>query len=189
MCQFFSFLSNGKGKFFYIKPEERQEVWDSKDNPDSHSYIVFHHQQKGELAIGNEVEDRLNKYEYVITRNGWEFIADQINTTDDRDKAKSWVQKLFKNPDPLFFDSENACLYCRYVKDIKEMRNRITDSYYAYWYCLHVKDIKEMRDKITNSYAALWYCVEVKDRKEVREKITNPTNKESYKLWKGEQNE
>ena len=44
-------------------------------------------------------------------------------------------------------NSKEAYYYCRDIKDIKEIRDRITNSYWAYWYCIHVKDRKEVRDR------------------------------------------
>jgi hypothetical protein len=45
-------------------------------------------------------------------------------------------------------NSEEAYLYCRYVKDRKEIRDRITDSYDAYLYCRDVEDRPEIRKLI-----------------------------------------
>ena len=59
------------------------------------------------------------------------------------------------------------------IEDRKEMRDRITGSYYAYRYCKNVKDTKEIRDKITDSYSAYLYCENIEDRKEIRDKITD----------------
>ena len=152
MCRFFSFLSNGKGKYYFIKGCDRRKVWESGENPDSHSFIVKFYQDKGELAIGNTVEDKLNKYEYYICEGGFKFHIDAINTKDDSEEAEEWVQNMF-HPDNIdydLFDSEWAYWYCEDIKDTKEMRDRITDSIYAYWYCKIIKDTKEMRDRITD---------------------------------------
>jgi hypothetical protein len=69
-------------------------------------------------------------------------------------------------------NSRWACCYCLKIKDSKDVRDRITDSYWAYFYCFNIKDRKEIRDRITESKWAYWYCHVVEDRKEVRDRIT-----------------
>ena len=81
----------------------------------------------------------------------------------------SVMKRLVKDVDI----SLSAYWYCKYVKDKKEVRDRITDSYWAYLYCSDVKDRKEVRDHITDSHKAFVYCKYVKDRKEVRDRITD----------------
>ena len=46
--------------------------------------------------------------------------------------------------------SYEAYVYCRDVKDTKEIRRLITYSYHAYLYCKHFKDRKSMRKLITD---------------------------------------
>ena len=70
-------------------------------------------------------------------------------------------------------DSADAYLYCKNVKDRKEIRDRINKSFTAYLYCYLVKDIKEIRDRIVDSYNAYCYCKNIKDRKDMRDKITD----------------
>jgi len=93
MCQFFSFLSNGKGKYYYLNAEQRKEVKGKNDlYPDSHSSIVEYYQKQGVLSNKNTVEDKFNKYEFnPLTKV---FDEDQINTKDDSDKAENWVNNL-----------------------------------------------------------------------------------------------
>ena len=173
MCSFFSFLSNGQGKYFYLNAEQRKEAWAKDENPDSHSYIVKYFQEKEQLAIGSTVEDKFNKYEFVIVKGGFKFVKDQINTKNDSVEAEKWVRKLFQEIDAGLFDSETAYLYCRDVEDRPEIRERITDSEDAYWYCKYVEDRPEMRDLIINSQHAYLYCRDVEDRPEIRERITD----------------
>jgi len=96
---------------------------------------------------------------------------------EDNDKIGSEFLKLDRELNPKEFleyiDSQWAYWYCKDVKDIKEVRNRINDSNCAYWYCRDIKDRKEIRDKITDSEWSYWYCINVKDRKEVRDRITD----------------
>ena len=46
--------------------------------------------------------------------------------------------------------SEDAYLYCLNVEDREEVRNRITESFWAYMYCEDVKDREEVRKHIKN---------------------------------------
>ena len=48
-------------------------------------------------------------------------------------------------------NSNDAYLFCKYVENTHEMRNRITDSWDAYRFCSHIENTQEMRDKITDS--------------------------------------
>ena len=68
-------------------------------------------------------------------------------------------------------DSGCAYDYCRLIKDRKKIRDKITDSQYSYYYCLNVKDRKEIRDRINDSRYLYLYCKDIKDRKEVRDRI------------------
>ncbi len=92
MCQFFSFCSNGKGKYYYFDSAIRQEIRDKSLNyqEDSHASIASYFKVK---------EDVLNKYEYNPI--GKDFVVDQINVRDggdfpldDRKNAEAWVRKL-----------------------------------------------------------------------------------------------
>jgi hypothetical protein len=88
MCNFFSFLSDAKGNFYYADWELRQSIQrgEIKDGePDSHSWLAKH-------FIKNAAEDKLNKYEYnPLTKV---FTVDQINTDDDRVSAEKWVREV-----------------------------------------------------------------------------------------------
>ena len=46
--------------------------------------------------------------------------------------------------------SYNAYCYCRFIKDVPEVRKFITESYYAYWYCRFIKNDPEVRKHITD---------------------------------------
>ena len=78
MCQFFSFVSDGKGKMYYFDWEQRKQIMEGKikvQSADSHTSIADFYGFKGAL------EDQLNKYEYhPLTKV---FKVDQLNTTDD----------------------------------------------------------------------------------------------------------
>ena len=60
---------------------------------------------------------------------------------------------------------------CNWGNDTPEMRNLITDSQVAYLYCKQIRDIKEMWCKITDPIWISMYCRFVKDRPEVRKYV------------------
>jgi hypothetical protein len=86
MCDFFSFVSNGKGKYFYFDWKDRtnDDLKKKIDSFDSHSEICAHF---------NVDCDKVNKYEYnPLTKN---FKVDQINLKkDDSDYAKIFAKSL-----------------------------------------------------------------------------------------------
>ena len=71
----------------------------------------------------------------------------------------------------LITDSYHSYLYCRFVKDRKDMMIKITNSNDACAYCKFVKDLKKMRDLITNEEDIFEYCQCVKDRKSMWRKL------------------
>ena len=89
MCEFFSLISDGKGKIYYFDAKVRKEIIASKSeysNTDSHTSIADYFGFKGAK------EDKMNKYEYnPLTK---EFTIDQINTTDDSAKVEKKCRKL-----------------------------------------------------------------------------------------------
>ena len=54
---------------------------------------------------------------------------------------------------------------------------------FVYCYCVYIKDTKEMRDRITDSEEAYYYCKNVKDTKEMADRITDLPDIEEYKKW------
>jgi hypothetical protein len=84
MCNFFSFVSNGKGKYFYFDWAQRTDKNIKIDSFDSHSEICAHYRVDC---------DKVNKYEYnPLTKV---FKIDQINLKkDDAEYAELWVKKL-----------------------------------------------------------------------------------------------
>lgn len=88
MCQFFSLVSDGKGKVFYFAWPERKKILAGELNyiADSHTSIADFNGFKGKK------EDSLNKYEYnPLTK---EFTVDQTNTTNDSIKVEKLCKKL-----------------------------------------------------------------------------------------------
>ena len=89
MCEFFSLISDGKGKIYYFDAKVRKEIIAGKSeysNTDSHTSIADYFGFKGAK------EDKMNKYEYnPLTK---EFTIDQINTTDDSAKVEKKCKKL-----------------------------------------------------------------------------------------------
>jgi len=84
MCNFFSFVSNGKGKYFYFDWAQRTDKNIKIDSFDSHSEICSHYRVDC---------DKVNKYEYnPLTKV---FKIDQINLKkDDSEYAELWVSKI-----------------------------------------------------------------------------------------------
>jgi hypothetical protein len=78
MCNFFSLVSNGKGKVWYFDKDLRQQIIDGKlsYNSDSHASIAEYFKPESKLT-----EDQLNKYEFnPFTKR---FFVDQINAKDE----------------------------------------------------------------------------------------------------------
>jgi hypothetical protein len=89
MCQFFSLVSDGNGKCYYLDAIERGILRENNPmevSPDSHTYIAHHFGFKGKK------EDKLNKWEYnPITQV---LIKDQINAVDDFDQVEKFCKSL-----------------------------------------------------------------------------------------------
>ena len=88
MCQFFSFVSDGNGKYFYSDWDARREYRSGKKTglADSHTSIAHY------AGYSGAAEDKLNKYEYnPITKC---FRVDQINAKNDQGAAKDFCEAL-----------------------------------------------------------------------------------------------
>src|SRR3989304_2906814 len=88
MCDFFSLVSDGKGKIFYFDHEVRKKILAEELNYelDSHTSIADYFGFKGEK------EDLLNKYEYnPLTQK---LVKDQLNAEDDSRSVKEQCKKL-----------------------------------------------------------------------------------------------
>lgn len=88
MCQFFSLISDWKGKIYYFDWPLREKCLKKEldYNPDSHTSIADYFGFKGKK------EDSVNKYEYnPLTKV---FKVDQLNTTDDSKDVENQCNKL-----------------------------------------------------------------------------------------------
>ncbi len=89
MCQFFSVVSDGKGKAYYFNAAIRRKTIKHElpyESTDSHTSIADYFGFKGAK------EDTLNKYEYnPLTKV---FQIDRLNTTDDSKRIKAMCNKL-----------------------------------------------------------------------------------------------
>jgi hypothetical protein len=86
MCEFFSFLTDGKGSFYYADAQMRKNARGSegKNQRDSHTWL-------GTYFIKNGGEDNANKYEFNPFSG--DFSVDQINLPeDDSGSAEAWVR-------------------------------------------------------------------------------------------------
>jgi len=102
MCKFFSLVSNGRGRIFYLNHNQRQEIKSSDLQPDSHTSIVSYYRNKGKLADNPKTEDKLNKWEYnpLIKL----LTCDTLNTKDDTDNIQKFCDSLdFKTIVPELF--------------------------------------------------------------------------------------
>ena len=89
MCNFFSFISDGKGNVKYFNLEQREQFY--KNNPEQ--YEMDSHSSIASFYYGeSDSDDRVNKYEY--NKNG--FIIDQINVEDDSEQVKKWLNEFIK---------------------------------------------------------------------------------------------
>ena len=88
MCRFFSFVSDGNGKYMGFDWDLRQKCLSGelKYNPDSHTSIADY------CGYIGEKEDDLNKYEYNPLSK--KFKVDQINTKNDCADAEVFVRAL-----------------------------------------------------------------------------------------------
>ena len=96
MCNFFSFVTRGNGIPIYFDVEERKkllEINPEEYEMDSHTSIVYKF-----IFKNPKFEDQCNKYEYT-KNNG--LIVDQINTIDDSEKVKKWIEKFIKSDEFL----------------------------------------------------------------------------------------
>jgi hypothetical protein len=92
MCQFFSCISDGKGRIYYFDAKQREQIRanaleDTRGHknlePDSHTSIA---------AFYGLNEDKCNKYEYRPLDK--QFQIDQLNTTDDSKKIRQACSKI-----------------------------------------------------------------------------------------------
>jgi hypothetical protein len=91
MCEFFSFVTNGKGKIFYFKEEDiiNIEKEGNKDNLEYNSHASI-------CTYYNINEDKMNKYEFNPDTN--KFKVDQINAkNDDSNESEKWVKSFWKD--------------------------------------------------------------------------------------------
>ena len=92
MCQFFSLVSNGRGRIFYFNHIQRQEIESTDLEPDSHSSIVDYYRKNGQVADRNTTEDLFNKWEYnPLTK---ELTCDTMNTKDDTESIQKFCDGL-----------------------------------------------------------------------------------------------
>jgi len=85
MCEFFSFVSTGDGRFLYFDVDQRSHAHLTQSYlSDSHSSLAAYYLNSA------AADDRMNKYEY---RDG-QLIVDQVNVKDDSKQAGRWIKKF-----------------------------------------------------------------------------------------------
>ena len=89
MCEFFSLLSDGKGKIYFFDSEMRKKIIDGEteyETTESHTSIAHYYRFVGEQ------EDKLNKWEYdVFTRK---LTLDSKGTKLDKDEVLKQCRAL-----------------------------------------------------------------------------------------------
>jgi len=99
MCEFFTCVSDGKGKLYYFNWLQRKKILkgELKDKAgnlyeaDSHSSVIKFIQEKTKY-IGNDFEEKFNKYEYnPLTKV---FKIDKISVKDDSKIVEKLCKKL-----------------------------------------------------------------------------------------------
>jgi hypothetical protein len=96
MCKFFSCLSDGAGKVYFLNAEQRREARANRESPDSHSFIAH------KFGFDGRDEDMLNKYEYDFKTG--ELTVDSMPNKDDRGLVKAFIETLNeKELDPIMY--------------------------------------------------------------------------------------
>jgi hypothetical protein len=90
---------------------------------------------------------------------------------------------------PKFTVSQNAYRYCKYVKDSKKVRFKITNEFDIVKYCLNVKDRRSFRSKINQSVIAYLYCRHIESREEIKAKIACKIQLTKLNLYLNGENE
>ena len=87
MCQFFSLISDGKGKAYYFDAKVRKQILMGKIDYmlDSHTSIADY------FGFTSKKEDEVNKYEYNPLLKKFQI---ELHTTDDSKQIKKFCKKL-----------------------------------------------------------------------------------------------
>jgi hypothetical protein len=88
MCDFFSFLSDGKGSYIYADAKTRKENPDKEH--DAHSWLAQHFLGEG----ASKLEDLYNKYEYNPLTRELKLDNRGQKCEDDSDSAEKWCNAL-----------------------------------------------------------------------------------------------
>ena len=98
MCEFFSVISDGKGKTLFFTVEDIAKIMSSGNkynyNWNSHTSIAHFNGIKGAN------EDKWNKWEYNCDKK--ELKVDKLNNTDDREQVKTIVEKYLTTDNTIY---------------------------------------------------------------------------------------
>lgn len=98
MCEFFSAISNGKGKVLFFKVPDIAKI-ESKRNPLSYNYnshtSIAHY-----YGLTPEQEDKWNKWEFDPEEN--KLYIDQRNTTNDKAAVMNALNAYFNKYNLIF---------------------------------------------------------------------------------------
>ncbi len=148
MCEFFTCVSDGKGKLYYFNWIQRkkilkEELKDKAGNlyeADSHSSVIKFIQEKTKY-IGDDFEEKFNKYEYnPLTKV---FKIDKINVKDD----SKTIEKLCKKLD--FSKIVKPLIIKKIINPIKIKNKKI--------YKADIDLLKEWASVRASVRASLWY--------------------------------
>ena len=146
MCNFFSFLSNGDGKYYYAKANDWDEFKKKDLDPHSHSSIA-------KFYLKNGKEDKLNAFEYNPLTDVFEI--DKINKKnakfDDSKEAEKWVKNLFKEyPQLVLPNGKQAMIAIRRIKKLTRKgffkKGQITKKEIESKYSEYVEGAKKFAD-------------------------------------------
>ena len=160
MCKFFSFDSDGKGKFYYFDWKLRKQILSGKlqdYEPDSHTSIADYFGFKGVR------EDKLNKYEYnPLTKD---FVVDQINTTNDSKQAEKWANRLdfSKVVKPLILKPIIHPFKIK-AKKVTKVEIKLLQKWNSVWNSVRDSVWNSVRDSVWNSVwnsvgDSVWACL------------------------------
>ena len=98
MCQFFSAISDGKGKVLFFTVEDIAKIM-ANGNPtsyewNSHTSIAHFN------GIEGVAEDKWNKWEYDCDRR--KLKVDKLNTTDDSEKVRPIIEKYLTTENTIY---------------------------------------------------------------------------------------
>ena len=152
MCDFFSCVSDGKGRIWYFDKNIRKKIIDEElsYDTDSHASICDYYKLR---------EDKCNKYEYnPLTK---EFTIDMLNNKDDSIRVEKKVRKLdFSNivPQLIVKPIYHPLKKTRYRVSKKDIEN--LKQWVSVWYSVRYSVRVSVGDSVVDSVGySVWDSV------------------------------